>query len=48
MASLEGFDFITQNAITKVELGIRFVPDYELSIFAKILDTTVEDLLTID
>ena len=48
MAYLEGFDFITQNAITKVELGIRFVPDYELSIFAKILDTTVEDLLTID
>lgn len=48
MASLEGFDFLTQNAITKVELGIRFVPDYELAIFAKLLDTTVDDLLTID
>lgn len=48
MASLEGHDFLTQNTITKIELGIRFVPDYELVIFAKLLDTTVDDLLTID
>ena len=48
MASLEGYDFLTQNAITKTELGIRFVPDYEVAIFAKLLDTTVEYLLSAD
>lgn len=48
MASLEGYDFLTQNAITKVELGMRFVPDYELAIFAKLLDITVDELLSID
>ena len=44
-AGLAGYDFLTQNAITKVELGIRFVPDYEVAIFAELLNTTVEDLL---
>lgn len=47
-AELAGYDFLTQNAITKVELGIRFVPDYEVAIFAELLDTTVEDLLYFD
>ncbi len=46
-AELAGYDFLTQNAITKVELGIRFVPDYEVAIFAELLDTTVEDLIGI-
>lgn len=45
MATLAGYDFITQNAITKIEHGIRFVPDYEVSIFAELLDTTPEFLL---
>ena len=45
-AQLEGYDFITETAIVKLELGTRFVPDYEVSIFAQILDTTVDDLLT--
>lgn len=45
MANLAGYDFITQNAITKAELGIRFIPDYEVSIFAELLDTTPEYLL---
>lgn len=44
-AVLAGYDFLTQNAITKVELGIRFVPDYEVAIFAELLYTTVSDLL---
>lgn len=45
MANLAGYDNLTQNAITKTELGIRFVPDYEVAIFAELLDTTPEDLL---
>lgn len=45
MASLAGYDSITQNTITKIELGIRFVADYEVAIFAQLLDTTPEYLL---
>lgn len=45
MASLKGYDKLTQNAITKAELGIRFIPDYEVAIFAELLDTTPEYLL---
>lgn len=45
MANLAGYDFITQNAITKAELGIRFIPDYEVAIFAELLDTTPAYLL---
>lgn len=45
MAALAGYDSLTQNTITKIELGIRFVPDYEVAIFAELLDTTPEYLL---
>jgi transcriptional regulator with XRE-family HTH domain len=45
MASLAGYENLTQNAITKIELGIRFVPDYEVAIFAELLNTTPEYLL---
>lgn len=45
MANLAGYDFITQNAITKAELGIRFIPDYEVAIFAELPDTTPAYLL---
>lgn len=45
MANLAGYDSLTQNVITKIELGIRFVPDYEVSIFAELLNTTPEYLL---
>ena len=45
MANLAGYEFITQNAITKAELGIRFIPDYEVAIFAELLETTPEYLL---
>lgn len=45
LAELAGYDFLTPNAITKAELGIRFIPDYEVTIFAELLETTPEDLL---
>lgn len=45
LATLAGYESITQNAITKIELGIRFVADYEVAIFAELLDTTPEYLL---
>ena len=45
MVNLAGYNSLTQNAITKIELGIRFVPDYEVSIFAELLYTTPEYLL---
>lgn len=46
-AQLRGYETITPNAISKAELGIRFIPDYEVSIFAELLNTTSEDLLTL-
>lgn len=45
MAQLEGYDFITETAIIKLERGTRFVPDYEVGIFAQLLETTPEYLL---
>lgn len=45
MAALAGYDNLTQNVITKIELGIRFVADYEVAIFAELLNTTPEYLL---
>lgn len=45
MAQLAGYDFITETAIIKLELGTRFVPDYEVNIFAQLLGTTPEYLL---
>lgn len=45
MAQLEGYDFITETAIIKLERGTRFVPDYEVNIFAQLLETTPEYLL---
>lgn len=45
MAALAGYENLTQNTITKIELGIRFVADYEVAIFAELLNTTPEYLL---
>lgn len=42
---LAGYDFITETAIIKLELGTRFIPDYEVSIFAELLGTTTDYLL---
>lgn len=47
-AQLAGYDFITETAIIKSELGTRFIPDYEVSIYAELLGTTTEDLLQQD
>ncbi len=48
MAQLAGYDFITETAIIKLELGTRFMPDYEVKIFAQLLGTTPEYLLQYD
>lgn len=39
---------IERDSISRIEKGTRFIPDYELPIFAKVLDTTVEWLLSTD
>jgi transcriptional regulator with XRE-family HTH domain len=44
-AQLLGYDFITETAIIKLELGTRFIPDYEVAIFAQLLGTTPDELL---
>ena len=37
---------INQNAISRVELGYRVVPDYELLYFARVFEVSVQELLT--
>lgn len=39
---------IERDSISRVEIGTRFIPDYELPIYAKVLDVSVEWLLGID
>lgn len=41
---LEGLD-LDKNAIQRIECGKRFVTDIELKVFAKVLNTTTDDLL---
>jgi len=41
---VEGIE-LEQNAISRLEMGQRFIPDYELPIFAKVLGTSVDWLL---
>lgn len=48
MIQLAGYDFITETAIIKLEAGTRFIPNYEVSIFAQLLGTTPEYLLQCD
>ena len=36
---------ITQKAVSRIETGLRIVPDYELKYFADALGVTVIDLL---
>lgn len=45
MAQLAGYSFISESSIIKSELGSRFIPDYEVAIFAELLGTTPEYLL---
>ena len=44
---VNGYNDITENTISKIEQGRRFVPDYEVKIFADALDTTPSKLLEI-
>ena len=36
------------DSISRIEIGTRFVTDYELKLFAKVLNVTVDDLLEED
>ena len=36
---------IERDSISRVEIGTRFVPDYEVPVFAKVLNVSVEWLL---
>ena len=36
---------IERDSISRIEIGTRFIPDYELPLFAKVLDVSVEWLL---
>lgn len=36
---------IERDSISRIEIGTRFVPDYELPAFARILDVSVDWLL---
>ena len=36
---------IERESISRIEIGTRFVPDYELPFFAKVLNLTLEELL---
>ena len=44
---IEGM-IIERDSISRIELGTRFVPDYELPIFARVLNVSIEWLLTSD
>ena len=37
-----------ERLISRIEIGTRFVTDYELKLFAKVLNVTVDDLLEED
>ncbi len=39
---------IERDSISRIEIGTRFVPDYELPIFAKVLGVSIEWLLEIE
>ncbi len=39
---------IERDSISRIEIGTRFVPDYELPIFAEILNVSIEWLLGLE
>ena len=39
---------LERDSISRIEIGTRFVTDYELKLFAKVLNVTVDDLLKED
>lgn len=44
---LEGI-IIERNSISRIESGARFIPDYELPAFSRVLNVSIEWLLTPD
>lgn len=36
---------IERDSVSRVEIGTRFIPDYELPVYAKVLNVSVEWLL---
>lgn len=38
--------FIERDSISRIEIGTRFVPDYEIPVFAQTLGVTVDWLLS--
>lgn len=43
---VEGYP-IEQKAISRMEAGMRIIPDYELPVLAKVLKTTIDCLLQV-
>ena len=39
---------LERDSISRIEIGTRFVTDYELKLLAKVLNVTVDDLLEED
>lgn len=39
---------LERDSISRIEIGTRLVTDYELKLFAKVLNVTVDDLLEED
>ncbi len=39
---------IERDSVSRIEIGTRFVPDYEIPVLAKILDVSIEWLLGIE
>ncbi len=39
---------LERDSISRIEIGTRFVTDYELMVFARVLGVSVEDLLKSD
>ena len=39
---------LERDSISRIEIGTRFVTDYELKLFAKVLNVTVDDLFEED
>lgn len=39
---------IERDSISRIEIGTRFIPDYELPVFSKVLKVSVDWILSID
>lgn len=39
---------IERDSISRIEIGTRFIPDYELPVYAKVLNVSVEWLIGTD